>query len=130
MYLDINYPRRIIIYADCVVDDNGDDYIDDKDKFYYDPSSTDCGGENGFVEEITLDKQVKIKEIRSYSGDSEKIEPKIYMEYVRPEPTFWVSNADLEVMTFKKIEIDISDIRERFKRTIIIWTTGQFAEKE
>jgi prepilin-type N-terminal cleavage/methylation domain-containing protein len=127
VYFDINFPRRIIVYADCLIDDSGDNYIDDNDNFTYNPSSTNCGGENGFVKEIALNSHVRIKEMRSISFGVTNTESKFYLEYVRPEPTVWITDSSGNLLPAGKIEIDLIDTKEKFKKTIVFWTTGQFA---
>lgn len=129
VYFDISTPRKVVVYADCLADDNKDNFLDDKDIFLFNPSSTDCNGENGFVKEINLDSKVKISEIRSISFGSTKTEPKIHLEFVRPEPIIWVTLSDDTLLAAGKIEMDVTDIQNKFKKTIIFWSSGQFAIK-
>lgn len=129
VYFDISTPRKIVVYADCVADDNKDNFLDNKDIFLFNPSATDCNGGNGFVKEINLDSNVRISEIRSISFGFTKTEPKLYLEFVRPEPTVWITLLDDTLLPAGKIEMDITDIQNKFKKTIIFWSSGQFAIK-
>ena len=45
IFLDTAFPRRILVFADCVADDNGDGILNDLDLFTYRPSALDCDGE-------------------------------------------------------------------------------------
>ncbi|OHA12894.1 MAG: hypothetical protein A2909_02110 [Candidatus Tagabacteria bacterium RIFCSPLOWO2_01_FULL_39_11] len=131
VYLDQTAPRRIIIYADCVVDDDNNNYIDDNDNFDY--NQANCAGSN-FVKQIDLDSQVAIKEMRTLSCVTgvcvTTVEQKIYLEYVRPEPLVWITRDDgfsRSLLEPGKIEIDLEDTSGKFQKKIIIWSTGQFA---
>jgi len=128
IFLDTNFPRRIIVYADCIADDNSDGIIDDRDLFTYRESSTDCNGKNGFVEEITLDSRVRIQEIRSILSRSLNIptvETEVHIEFLRPEPSVWMTNESGVVLPTGRVEIDITDIGGQFTKTIIIWISGK-----
>ena len=132
IYFDKAWPGSIIIYADCLIDDNNDETIGENDNFTYNPSSTDCSGENGLVKTITLDSRVRIDEIRlipsiGLGGGSIN---KVYLQYIRPEPTLWITDDRGDLLSAGKLEIDLIDRSGKFKKTIIFWSTGQSAIKK
>lgn len=124
VYFDLSAPRRILMYADCKIDDNGDGIIDDRDNFVYNPSSTQCAGGNGYVKELSLDAAIAITDIQSVTTGLPVSESRVYIEYVRPEPTIWLSNTNGEVLSFGQIKIIFTESQRNTKKTITIWSTG------
>ena len=138
VYFDMATPQQIILYADCKIDDNGDGKIDDLDDFTYNPSSTNCAPDspaNGLVQTIALDPGVRIKAIRkkdTATGPAVS-QSRAYVEYLRPEPSIWISVADPPptptVLGVGLIEIDIGDASDAFQKTIVVWTSSNIQIK-
>ena len=127
VYFDMNEPQKIVVYADCIIDDNNDGIINDNDTFIYIPTALDCNGESGFVEEIFLGSHVRINEIRSISEGSTVVETRMYLEYVRPEPSVWISESNGIILPVGKMELDLTDTAGRITKTISFWSTGQIS---
>jgi prepilin-type N-terminal cleavage/methylation domain-containing protein len=131
-------PRQIILYADCKIDDfpspNGDGRINDLDNFRYDATSTRCPSprQNGLVETIDLHPSIQIAAIRSYipqsgGGVTQTVENQVHVEFLRPEPSIWITVMDgarALLLDVGRVEIDIQDTNGLFERTLVIWTTG------
>jgi prepilin-type N-terminal cleavage/methylation domain-containing protein len=129
LYFDIDSPQKFIMYADCKINDNGDQILDDRDNFTFNPDSINCDGGNGWVKDITLDPKVSITAIRSITTGDPVEETKAYVEYIRPEPSIWISDSDGNVLPLGKIEIELTSITNAFTKTVLIWTTGNVEVK-
>jgi prepilin-type N-terminal cleavage/methylation domain-containing protein len=134
-------PTKITVYADCLIDDTPDGLIDNNDEFWNDPLTNTCTG-GDVAEIITLPYNTKIKEIRSvspgfnYPADGfvspplNQTETDVYMEFVRPEPTIWITlGANGPLLEAGRIEIDVADDAEKSTKTIFFHSTGQFEIK-
>ena len=130
VYFDLSTPQQIVIYADCTIDDNKDGSLNQLDKFYY--QASECGGSS--VKKTTLLQAfTKISAIRTVSTSGSISDTKAYMEYVRPDPTIWLSDvnavnaANPNLLPYGHIEIDVSDMNGKFTKTIEFWTSGKVA---
>lgn len=148
---NMSNPEKIIVYADCLINDKDDPsdvdppIINQRDEFWNDTSINTCAGSGDadFVEEVLLPYNAKIKEIRSIAPAfpaappvtldipaRNQTETEVYMEFVRPEPTIWITlGADGPLLKAGRVEIDVVDAAERSKKTIIFHSTGQFEIK-
>ena len=134
IYLDMSSPDKIIVYADCEANDRDTaeeisegraPIVNDNDDFDYDQAN--CAGGN-LVEEITLPYGAKIKELRYISAfDSSGTQQKIFMEFLRPEPTIWITLDDGSLLPAGRIEADITDASGKVSKTVIFRSTGQFS---
>lgn len=122
--IDMATPDRILIYADCNTDDNNDGIVNDDDTFYFDPSSTDCGGTNGAVKEVFLNSLVRIQSIQTITTGSPVSETQASIEYIRPEPSIWIADSDGNVIPFGRVEITFKDTFNKYQKTVVFWSTG------
>ncbi|MCI0565573.1 prepilin-type N-terminal cleavage/methylation domain-containing protein, partial [bacterium] len=123
VYFDIASPDTVIVYADCVSDDNdsgaGDGILNDQDNFTYPSTPPDnCTGGN-LVRTFTLTFPIVIQEIRTIAPQDN-----IHIEFVRPEPTTWITDSSGAVLGSGSVEIDVGDPGERFTKTIVVWSHG------
>ncbi len=138
-------PNEITVYADCIINDVDvptdvdPPIINEHDSFWNDPSVDTCTG-GDFVEDVVLPYATKIKEIRATSPAFpaappvtsaipalNETESEVYMEFVRPEPTIWITLGEGgPLLQAGKIEIDVTDAAEKITKTIIFHSTGQF----
>lgn len=130
VYFDTATPDRLTIFADCKLDDNGDLNISEQDYFSYNQASANCPApnSNGFVENIFLEQGITIKALRTFdsnpmSGTTRTIGA---VEYLRPEPSIWIShgNSPSTLIGLGGLAIDIADATNSYKKTIVIWITG------
>lgn len=134
IYFDMSFPEKIIVYADCITNDRDTaqeiaegraPIVNENDDFDYDQAN--CAGGN-LVEEITLPYGAKIKEMRYISAFGPSgTQQKIFMEFLRPEPTIWITLEDGSLLPAGRIEIDITDATEKLSKTVIFRSTGQFS---
>lgn len=141
-------PNKITVYADCVINDVDapsdvdPPIINEYDSFWNDPLVDTCSG-GDFVEDVILPYNSKIKEIRAMSPAFPAAPPvtpaipalnttesEVYMEFVRPEPTIWITlGAGGPLLQAGTIEIDVTDPAEKKIKTIVFHSTGQFEIK-
>ncbi len=123
-----------LVFADCRADDNGDLVISHLDNFRYneDETSTDCQTGRK-IEKIQLGSGVTIKEIKSKTPKSgsntefaENQEDSFHVEYLRPEPTVWMSNSSHTYLPVASISVKIGDKSNTYFKTIVFESTGQF----
>lgn len=133
--IDLGAPGQVTVFADCKLDDNNDGTINDQDYFYYDPSSTtippNCPApnSNGFVENVLLEKGITIKAIRTFNSNPTNLitstsQFKGSVEYLRPEPSIWISDESNTLIGLGGLAIDIANASGNYKKTIVIWITG------
>ncbi|MDP2668713.1 MAG: type II secretion system protein [bacterium] len=128
-FVELANPGRITIFADCKLDDNGDGTISNQDYFFYNQASVNCPApnSNGFVENIFLEQGITIKAIRTFSSNPMSGAPqtKGSVEYLRPEPSIWISYGNSgTLLGLGGLAIDIADVTNTYKKTIVIWITG------
>lgn len=136
-FFTITSPQQITLYADCKLDDTGNNVIDHNDDFRF--ATSVCpdppGPATGLVENILLDSRVKIKEIRRIvPGATTITQQTAHVEFLRPEPSSWISTEGSPapptiLLPLGRIEIDITDTNDTFTKTIVIWTTGHMEVK-
>lgn len=121
---DTNQPRDIILFADCLLDDNDDQEITEQDNFTFNPAGTQCNGGNGSVEQVRIsdDPRVMITAVRSVTAATEP-RTDASIVYVRPDPTTWIT-ADSTVFSYGRLEVVVSDSDGGRQRTIEFWTSG------
>lgn len=126
IFFDTSSPTQIILYADCIFDDSGDGIIDNNDNFTYNSSSTSCNGTNGHVQTIPLESGVKITAMRTFTSNpiAGMNETKGAVEYLRPEPSIWVSDSTGTLIGVGGLAIDVADQNNTWKKTVVIWITG------
>ncbi len=126
VFFDMSKPTQVMLYADCVFDDNGDGTIDDKDTFTFVATSNKCLGTNGFVETTQLETTIRISAIRTFTVNQAlgSSQTNGAVEYLRPEPSVWISDQNGNLIGTGGIAIDITDTANVYKKTIIIWITG------
>lgn len=120
-------PSQIILYADCVIDDNADGTIDSNDNFTFNPDPPyNCLGTNGLVQTVLLGTGVTIKAMRTFVSDpmSGTAQTKGAVEYLRPEPSIWISYGSGTLIGLGGLAIDIADATNTYKKTVVIWITG------
>ncbi len=124
LYFDTATPSQIIIYADCLSDDNGDEKLNNNDNFTYSAAGTNCAGGNGFVKTFTLQSPIQVRALRVSGAASPS--GKLYIEFVRPEPTVWISTANgaANVLENGTAEVDIGDSGGKFKKTLTFGNNG------
>jgi prepilin-type N-terminal cleavage/methylation domain-containing protein len=127
VYFDKSKPKELTIYADCVIDDDGNGILNNNDNFTYSPSGTGCTGgpsADGFVKTIQLQNGVSISAIRTVVGSTTTSENKAYIEYIRPLPSVWITGATSGILPYGHIEIDLSDPQGGSIKTISVYTSG------
>ena len=141
-------PEKITVYADCLINDidHPSDVdppiINQYDEFWNNPAIDTCAG-GDLVEDVILPYNTRIKEIRSISPAfpaappvspaipaRNQTETEVYMEFVRPEPTIWITlGAGGPLLEAGRVEIDVTDAGEKTTKTVIFHSTGQFEIK-
>ncbi len=131
IFFDTAHNKEVVIYADCVADDNNDDSITTNDSFTFDPRSRDCAKQNGLVETIALKEGAYIKTMYMTEPDSNgngfitSEQTKASIEYLRPEPTIWLSNQNGTVVPVGELTVELSDTDNRATKTIVFLNSGQ-----
>lgn len=122
---DTAEPRDVILFADCLLDDNGDGLITAADDFTFDPARTACGGDSGLVERVRIstNPRVAIRAVRTVSAELQ-MHDRGAIVYVRPDPTTWVSGADGTVLPYGRLEVVVGDDSGELERVIQFWTSG------
>lgn len=128
VYFDRAAPDKLTIFADCKLDDNGDTTINDQDYFSYNQSSSNCPApnSNGFVETVFLEQGITIKALRTFTSNPlfGTAQLKGAVEYLRPEPSIWISYGNGTLIGLGGLAIDIADATNTYKKTVVIWITG------
>ncbi|HVS79477.1 MAG TPA: type II secretion system protein [Candidatus Paceibacterota bacterium] len=130
---DLSRPQQVIVYADCIADDNADGIVDNKDTFNYISGGGSCTG-GSLVSTNKLDTQTKIGAIRAVfpvSGGSIRTvsESRVDILFLRPEPTIWIWTATDGVLTAGHVEVDIEDTTGKYIRTVSLYSTGEASMK-
>ncbi len=133
---DTSLPQQVIVYADCVPNDHAaidpsDTIVDADDTFDY--AHNDCGPSGNLVNKITLDENTKISAIRAtypVNGVMQTFtETRADVLFLRPDPTLWITTSSGGLIPTGNIEIDVSDLGNKFIRTDIINSSGEISEK-
>lgn len=126
VYFNTAEPTRLTLYADCVFDDNGDGVINNQDTFTFVLSSNKCLGANGFVENILLEPTIRVSAIRTFNTNpfSGTSQSNAAVLFLRPEPSVWISDQSGTLLGLGGIAVEISDQTNRWKKTIVVWITG------
>ena len=126
VFFDSANPAQIILYADCVIDDNPDGTVNNNDNFTFNQSSTNCVGTNGLIETVPFEAGLVIRAMRVFTVNpmSGTAQARVTVEYLRPEPSIWISDQNGTVIGIVGVAIDISDTAGTYKKTIVIWITG------
>jgi prepilin-type N-terminal cleavage/methylation domain-containing protein len=124
LHFSMSSSQKVIMYADCTIDDNGDGILNQTDRFYYEAAS--CGG-SSVKSEIQLQKGTRIKEIRRVPGSAKQ---QAFVEFVRPDPTTWLTDAQTLggpyfLLETGHLEVDISDMSGNHTKTIQFWSSGK-----
>lgn len=133
VHLETANPRTITVYADCVADDNADGTINNLDTFRFISSSTQCGGTkpNGLDQQISLDANTRITAISATypvgGVDVTTSESVVDLEFLRPEPTIWISRGAGILIPVGKVEITVKDNGGKYQRKITFYSSGQFS---
>lgn len=134
---------RVTMYADCIANDSSTDafgtcvanvpdlIIDACDSFKYVTTSTQCNGGNGLVKHVPFaDQNIRVKRIRatypSGAGMGTFNEASVDILFLRPEPTIWISTPSAGLVQAGSVEVVVGDRGNRFERSIVFYTTGQF----
>jgi len=131
VFVERSGSQQVVLYADCNIDDNGDNVIDENDDFTFDSSSsTNCLGTNGLVKRVPIDSRVRISDIRKIVPPNPAVsQDRVYVEFLRPEPSIWISDENESLLPLGHIEIDVSDSGETLTKTLYIRTTGHIEVK-
>ncbi|MDP2668717.1 MAG: type II secretion system protein [bacterium] len=126
VFFDTASPAQIILYADCIIDDDGNGVVNNNDNFTFTQSSADCVGTNGLVKTELFEEGLMIKAVRIFSVNPASGTPqtKGSVEYLRPEPSIWISDQNGTLIGSGGMAIDIADETNTYKKTIVIWITG------
>lgn len=124
LYFDTTNPRQVTVYADCVADDSADNQLDNGDSFVYQPVTPTCGAPSDLVETHTLYRESKIDSIHTITSAGTVNETKAYVEFVRPEPSTWISKSDNSLLESGRVEVTLTDRNGEFKKTIVYWNNG------
>jgi len=127
---------QIIVFADCIADDNADGTVNNLDTFSFSNSSNQCAPaspSNGLVKTETFPVGTKISAIRSFYPQTANgalishTESKVDILFLRPEPTIWITLASGLLLPVGRIEVDVTDSANRYLRTVTFYSTGEFS---
>lgn len=136
LYFDMSNPREFIVYANCVADDNGDKEVNHFDNFAYnekghqdcedvmDGSYTDAAK----VETVELKGGAFIYNIETKLPEQDlKSADAVSVNYLRPEPTVWITGdvgGEEYFVSTGYTKITIRDSAERYQKDIFFYTSA------
>ena len=123
LHFDVNEPRKVVVYADCLADDNDDGTLTNKDYFAFDENSTNCDGGNGFIREVSLSSNTFIQDISATGAfpddwETDVSQSRMDMLYLRPEPTLWITDADGNLMSSGYFEVILATDSGKTKQVV------------
>jgi prepilin-type N-terminal cleavage/methylation domain-containing protein len=123
--------NEIIIYADCIADDDNNKEITISDTFSYSSTLANCGsslnntidkynlGPNTFIQSITI-------EYPDVGGKKVQDETVAHILFLRPEPTIWVTDSNGVVKSTATVTITIATTNGSNTKKVKLLHTGQF----
>lgn len=134
LYFDISSPNNVIIFANCIPDDDGSGKVDHNDNFAYNAKAhEDCREATGLmgdiakVDEVLLKNSVYIKSIVAKRADDIEFSIDSFsINYLRPEPTVWIfiNNGGEQFISAGYVKVTVSDKRERYEKDIIFYSSS------
>ncbi len=137
---------EVIVYVNCLADDNKDNHVDHHDNFAYNNEAHQtCANEIsglGFSDRPALVDQVKLEEGVFVHSISAQVGGEYYedldefsVNYLRPEPTIWLvvdppipieihgEIGNERVIPAGYVKVTVRDRLERYEKDVIFYTT-------